>query len=78
MEVQRQPAHPRAVKPDPLGQRLHARVRNMNHQIDRQTTNAKRLQLPSRTERVCATPWFKRSRQPIPIPQAASGTVSTC
>jgi len=59
MEVQRQPAHPRAAKLDQLGQRLHALVRNMNHQIDTQIANAKLLQLPSHTERVCAASLVK-------------------
>ncbi|MEO7159177.1 MAG: HAMP domain-containing sensor histidine kinase [Polaromonas sp.] len=59
LEVQRQPAHPRAVKLDQLGQRLHALVRNMNHQIDTQIANAKLLQLPSHTEPVCAATLVK-------------------
>lgn len=54
LEVQRQPAHPRAVKLDQLGQRLHTLVRNMNHLIDTQIANAKLLQLPHFTERVNA------------------------
>jgi len=54
LEVQRQPAHPRAPKLDKLGQRLHALVRNMNHQIDTQIANAKLLQLPQFTEQVFA------------------------
>lgn len=54
LEVQRQPLHPRAVKLEQLGQRLHMLVRNMNHQIDTQIANAKLLQLPHHAERVCA------------------------
>ena len=54
LEVQRQPAHPRAPKLNKLGQRLHALVRNMNHQIDTQIANAKLLQLPQFTEQVFA------------------------
>ena len=54
LEVQRQPAHPRAAKLDQLGQRLHVLVRAMNHQIDTQIANAKLLQLPRHTEEVSA------------------------
>ena len=54
LEVQRQPSHPRAMKLEQLGQRLHTLVRNMNHQIDTQIANAKLLQLPRHTEQVCA------------------------
>jgi two-component system CAI-1 autoinducer sensor kinase/phosphatase CqsS len=53
-EVQRQPDHPRAMKLDKLGQRLHTLVRNMNHQIDTQIANAKLLQLPQYAEQVSA------------------------
>ena len=54
LEVQRQPSHPRAMKLEQLGQRLHTLVRNMNHQIDTQIANAKLLQLPHHTEQVSA------------------------
>jgi len=54
LEVQRQPAHPRAAKLEQLGQRLHTLVRAMNHQIDTQIANAKLLQLPRHTEAVAA------------------------
>lgn len=48
-EVQRQPSHPRAVKLEQFGDRLHTLVRNMNYQIDTQIANAKLLQLPRHT-----------------------------
>lgn len=54
LEVQRQPDNPRAQQLDKLAQRLHALVRNMNHQIDTQIANAKLLQLPRYSERVWA------------------------
>jgi two-component system, CAI-1 autoinducer sensor kinase/phosphatase CqsS len=54
LEVQRQPAHPRAMKLEQLGQRLHMLVRNMNQQIDTQIANAKLMQLPHNTEQVSA------------------------
>lgn len=59
IEVQRQPDHPRAAKLEQLAQRLHALVRNMNHQIDTQIANAKLLQLPRYTERVGAATLVK-------------------
>lgn len=46
MEMLRQPDHPRAAQLDKLALRLHALVRNMNHQIDTQIANARLLQLP--------------------------------
>ena len=49
LEVERQPSHPRALKLEQLGQRLHTLVRNMNYQIDTQIANAKLLQLPRHT-----------------------------
>lgn len=55
LEVQRQPDNPRAQQLDKLALRLHALVRNMNHQIDTQIANAKLLQLPRYTERVLAS-----------------------
>ena len=55
LEVQRQPDNPRAQQLDKLALRLHALVRNMNHQIDTQIANAKLLQLPRYTERVWAS-----------------------
>ena len=54
MEVQREPAHPRAVKLAQLAQRLHTLVRSMNHQIDTQIANAKLLQLPRYSEAIGA------------------------
>jgi two-component system, CAI-1 autoinducer sensor kinase/phosphatase CqsS len=55
LEVQRQPDNPRGQQLDKLALRLHALVRNMNHQIDTQIANAKLLQLPRYTERVLAS-----------------------
>ena len=54
LEVQREPAHPRALKLAKLAQRLHALVRSMNHQIDTQIANAKLLQLPRYSETIGA------------------------
>ena len=55
LEVQRETSHPRAVKLEQLGERLHTLVRNMNYQIDTQIANAKLLQLPHHTgERISA------------------------
>lgn len=54
LEVQRQPDNARAPQLAKLAQRLHALVRNMNHQIDTQIANAKLLQLPRYTENVSA------------------------
>lgn len=54
LEVQRQPLHPRAPQLDKLALRLHALVRNMNHQIDTQIANARLLQLPRYTENISA------------------------
>ncbi|MDP3710082.1 MAG: HAMP domain-containing sensor histidine kinase [Polaromonas sp.] len=54
LEVQRHPDHPRAPQLDKLALRLHALVRNMNHQIDTQIANARLLQLPRYTELVSA------------------------
>ncbi len=54
MEVQRQPGNPRGPHLEKLAQRLHTLVRNMNHQIDTQITNAKLLQLPLHAEMVWA------------------------
>ena len=55
LEVQRQPGNPRGPHMDKLALRLHALVRNMNHQIDTQIANAKLLQLPRHTQKVSAT-----------------------
>jgi len=52
MEASREPAHPRTAKIELLGQRLHALVSTMNHQIDTQIANAKLLQLPRSSEQV--------------------------
>lgn len=54
LEVQRPPGDLRAPQLDKLAGRLHALVRNMNHQIDTQIANAKLMQLPRYTERVSA------------------------
>lgn len=54
MEVQRQPDNPGSPQLDKLASRLHALVRNMNHQIDTQIANAKLLQLPQHNETVSA------------------------
>ena len=53
-EVQRQPSHPRAMKLEQLGQRLHLLVRNMNHNINTQIANAKLVQLRHHTVEVSA------------------------
>lgn len=55
LEVQRQPDNPRGAQLDKFASRLHALVRNMNHQIDTQIANAKLQQLPRYVERVSAT-----------------------
>lgn len=54
LEVQRQPQNPRASQLEKLALRLHALVRNMNHQIDTQIANARLLQLPRYTEQISA------------------------
>lgn len=54
MEVQRQPGDARAPQLNKLALRLHALVRNMNHQIDTQINNAKLLQLPRYSELISA------------------------
>lgn len=55
LEVQRQPGNARGPNLNKLALRLHALVRNMNHQIDTQIANAKLLQLPRYTEVVSAS-----------------------
>ncbi|MDB5966833.1 MAG: sensor histidine kinase [Polaromonas sp.] len=60
LEVQRQPDNPRAPQLDKLASRLHALVRNMNHQIDTQIANAKLLQLPQQDEVVSAADLVRR------------------
>lgn len=55
LEVQRQTDNPRAAKIESLAQRLHALVRNMNHQIDMQITNAKLRDLPHHAEVIDAS-----------------------
>jgi two-component system CAI-1 autoinducer sensor kinase/phosphatase CqsS len=55
LEAQRLLDHPRAAKIDSLAGRLHALVRNMNHQIDMQIANAKLRELPRYTEIVVAS-----------------------
>ena len=55
LEVQRQPDNPRGAQLEKLATRLHALVRNMNHQIDTQIANAKLQQLPRYAELVSAT-----------------------
>lgn len=54
MEVRRQPDNPRAPQIEKLAIRLHALVRNMNHQIDTQIANAKLRELPRYTELISA------------------------
>ena len=55
IEIRRQPDNPRAQQIEKLAVKLHALVRNMNHQIDTQIANAKLRDLPRHTERVSAT-----------------------
>lgn len=55
LEVQRQVDNPRAAKIESLALRLHALVRNMNHQIDTQIANAKLRDLPRHTEVIAAS-----------------------
>ncbi len=55
MEVRRQTDKARALQLEKLAHRLHALVRNMNHQIDTQIANAKLRDLPRHTELVSAT-----------------------
>lgn len=54
MEVRRQLENPRAPQIEKLAIRLHALVRNMNHQIDTQIANAKLRELPRHTELISA------------------------
>ena len=55
MEVRRQTDKARALQLEKLAHRLHALVRNMNHQIDTQIANAKLRDLPRHLELVSAT-----------------------
>lgn len=55
MEVRRQTENPRAPQIEKLALKLHALVRNMNHQIDTQIANAKLRDLPRYTELVSAS-----------------------
>jgi len=55
LEIERQPAHPRAPQFEKLAVRLHGLVRHMNHQIDTQIANAKLLQLPRYDQRILAS-----------------------
>ncbi len=55
MEAARWPSSPLAPQIQKLAVRLHRLVRNMNHQIDTQITNAKLRELPRHTELVSAT-----------------------
>ena len=66
IEVQREPAHPRAAKLAQLAQRLHALVRSMNHQIDTQIANAKLLQLPRYSEIIGASELARDTVQGYP------------
>jgi two-component system, CAI-1 autoinducer sensor kinase/phosphatase CqsS len=75
LEVQRQPAHPRAMKLEQLGQRLHTLVRNMNRQIDTQIANARLLQLPRHAEQVSAATLVKEAVASYPY---ASGRQQAC
>jgi two-component system, CAI-1 autoinducer sensor kinase/phosphatase CqsS len=54
MEATRSPSSPLAPQIQKLAVRLHRLVRNMNHQIDTQITNAKVRELPRHTELVSA------------------------
>ena len=54
IEIRRQPDNPRAPQIEKLALRLHALVRNMNHQIDSQIANAKLRELPRHTELISA------------------------
>ncbi len=54
IEIKRHPDMPRSAQFQKLASRLHALVRNMNHQIDTQIANAKLLQLPRQTRPVSA------------------------
>jgi two-component system, CAI-1 autoinducer sensor kinase/phosphatase CqsS len=75
LEVQRQPAHPRAMKLEQLGQRLHTLARNMNRQIDTQIANARLLQLPRQAEQVSAATLVKEVVASYPY---ASGRQQAC
>lgn len=55
LEVQRQLDNPRRAQLEKFASRLHALVRNMNHQIDTQIANAKLQQLPRHAELVWAS-----------------------
>lgn len=55
IEVRRQIDNPRAQHIERLALKLHALVRNMNHQIDTQIANAKLRDLPRHTELVSAS-----------------------
>jgi two-component system, CAI-1 autoinducer sensor kinase/phosphatase CqsS len=54
LEVERQPDNARSPQFEKLASRLQGLARNMNRQMDTQIANAKLLQLPSRSEDVCA------------------------
>lgn len=70
LEVQRQPEHPRAPQLDKLAGRLHALVRNMNHQIDTQIANAKLLQLPRHSDAVSAAKLVNAAVAAFPFPSS--------
>ena len=55
IEVRRQIDNPRAQHVEKLALKLHALVRNMNHQIDTQIANAKLRELPRHSELVSAS-----------------------
>lgn len=55
IELRRQTDNPRAQHIERLALKLHALVRNMNHQIDTQIANAKLRELPRHTELVSAS-----------------------
>lgn len=70
LEVQRQPEHARAPQLDKLAGRLHALVRNMNHQIDTQIANAKLLQLPRHSDVVSAAKLVNAAVAAFPFPSS--------
>ena len=75
LEAQRQPAHPRAMKLEQLGQRLHTLVRHMNRHIDTQIANARLLQLPRHAEQISAATLVKEAVASYPY---ASGRQQAC
>jgi two-component system, CAI-1 autoinducer sensor kinase/phosphatase CqsS len=66
LESQKLPAGPQALQLRKLATRLHALVRNMNHQIDTEIANAKLLDLPRHHELVLAGPLVRDVVQAYP------------